>query len=210
MLLQHEFPHPSSDLLFWDYLFVDWLCPLGYTSLQTKVFLLMPSVDWTGGHKFLFFFPYCGIFFPLSIVTSSFLSIAVWTGVWGLLVCGIAIQALLAIRVSIEKAGVILIWPFLYMWLGLFPWTYIISCSIHLVFYHVLGRISFLVQSIWRSVRFLYLDRLPPSLCWRNFIFNFVKNIFGAFIWVSSTASIPSIHRFCLFVTSWTSWMFCT
>ena len=49
------------------------------------------------------------------------------------------------------------------------------------MFYHVLGRISFLVQSIWHSVRFLYLGRLPPSLCWRNFVFNFVKNIFGAF-----------------------------
>jgi hypothetical protein len=68
-------------------------------------------------------------------------------------------QDLLVSIVSGEESGVILIGLLIYV-----PCPFslsafnILSCFVHLVFdYYVMGGISFLVQSIWTSVGFLYV-----------------------------------------------------
>jgi hypothetical protein len=65
---------------------------------------------------------------------------------------------LLAFRVSGEKPRVVLV-GLLYMLLGPFPLQVLIFflCSVHLVFYYVTGNFSFLAQSIWCSMGFLYI-----------------------------------------------------
>ena len=79
--------------------------------------------------------------------------------VWSLKVCITSVQDLLAFIVSGEKSGVIRIGLPLYV-IDLFSLLLLIFC-LYLVHccsdYHVLGGISFLVQSIWSSVGFLHV-----------------------------------------------------
>jgi hypothetical protein len=66
--------------------------------------------------------------------------------------------------------------------------------------YYVMGRISFLVQTIWSSVGYLYVH---------GHLFRLALKIFtGPLSWESSLSSIPIILRFGLFIVSWIFWMF--
>ena len=66
--------------------------------------------------------------------------------------------------------------------------------------YYVMGRSSFLVQTIWSSVGYLYVH---------GHLFRLALKIFtGPLSWESSLSSIPIILRFGLLIVSWISWMF--
>lgn len=102
------------------------------------------------------------------------LGILVWAGVCGLLDCfRTSIQAVLGFRVSIEKSGVIL--------LGLQPLIFFIWCMNLLFLLLCAWRISFLVQFLVFCM-FLILDRHFPLRVRDTFFYNFVENIFSAFV----------------------------
>jgi hypothetical protein len=71
----------------------------------------------------------------------------------------------------------------------------------------VTGGISFLVESIWSFVGFLYvhghlfrLGKFSSTILWKIFT--------GPLSWESSLSSISTILKFCLLIVSWISWMF--
>lgn len=144
---------PPLPLIYWSgiiYLFIvsSWM---QLTSLQVEVFLFVSSVYWTGGQKLLKFVFIVNVFLSLLVVTNSFSGFgSVGWHLWFLSLQNTDL-GLLDFRVSVEKAGVILIdlslyttWPF--------PLKCLMSmsflCSLYSVFYYVWWGISLLVQCI--------------------------------------------------------------
>jgi hypothetical protein len=119
-----------------------------------------------------------------------------------------SVQDFLPFRVSAEKSGVILICLPLYVtWPFPLPLLIFFLHSVHLVYfsYYVLGEISFLVQSIWGSVDFLYIYGLLFIKLGKISSKILSKMLAGPLSWESSLSSVPIILRFGLLIVSWIS-----
>jgi hypothetical protein len=68
---------------------------------------------------------------------------------------------------------------------------------------------SFLVQSIWCSISFLYICCHLFLHVKEAFFYNFVEDIFRVLNWESFISNIIIIISFDLFIVSKISWMFC-
>jgi hypothetical protein len=94
--------------------------------------------------------------------------------------CKIPVQDVLASRVSVEKSGIILIGLPLYVTWPFSLATFNILCSVDFVFdYYVVGGYSFLFQSNWCSIRFMYFYRHIFFYLDKVFLYDFVEYFLG-------------------------------
>jgi hypothetical protein len=140
---------------------------------------------------------------PSMVIESFARYISLGWHLCSLRVCMASAQDLQAFIVSGEKSGVILIglplyvtWPFFLNAFNILSLFNAFWCSD----YYVTGEISFLVQSIWSSVGFLYVH--GHFLLYARGVF------FNNFVWESLLSSIPIILRFGHLIMSWISCMF--
>jgi hypothetical protein len=96
------------------------------------------------------------------------------------------------------------------MLLNLFPLFLLIFFVLYIwcFDYDMTGEISFLVQSIWSSVGFLYVHGITFFSLAKFSSKNLLKIFTGPLSWATLLSSIPIFFRFGLLVVSWISWMF--
>ena len=83
-----------------------------------------------------------------------------------------------------------------------------VFCAFSVLTIIVMGGISFLVQSIWSSIGFLYFHGHLFLLVRGVFFYNFVEHITDPLSLESSLSFIAVILRFVLLIVSWISCMF--